>query len=84
MARLFALDCSTNDTLSTILRDSFLLSKDIVIACNDADKVECDQANNDSGCESDWRSSTCIHPGEYNACNESDTKMKLSVATTSV
>ena len=31
MARLLVLNCSTNSTLSTILRESFLLSKVIVI-----------------------------------------------------
>eukprot|EP00957_Ditylum_brightwellii_P119286 9100385-Ditylum_brightwellii.AAC.1 len=30
--------------------------------CTDADKAERDQANNDSGCESDWYSCTCVHP----------------------
>eukprot|EP00957_Ditylum_brightwellii_P105985 8084904-Ditylum_brightwellii.AAC.1 len=35
--------------------------------CNDADKAERDQANDDSGCKSDWYSCSCIHPGEYEA-----------------
>eukprot|EP00957_Ditylum_brightwellii_P210449 15364986-Ditylum_brightwellii.AAC.2 len=44
--------------------------------CTDADKTECDQANDDSGCESDWYSPTCIHPGKYRACKAADTKLK--------
>eukprot|EP00957_Ditylum_brightwellii_P134108 10224373-Ditylum_brightwellii.AAC.1 len=43
--------------------------------CTDADKAECDQANDDSGCESDWYSCTCIHPGEYKAHKVAQTKL---------
>eukprot|EP00957_Ditylum_brightwellii_P145031 11045469-Ditylum_brightwellii.AAC.1 len=42
----------------------------------DADKAECDQANNNSGCESDWYSHTCIHLGKYRACKAAKTKLK--------
>eukprot|EP00957_Ditylum_brightwellii_P167466 12748428-Ditylum_brightwellii.AAC.1 len=41
--------------------------------CTDANKAECDQANNDSGCESDSYSRTCIHPGKYRACKATET-----------
>eukprot|EP00957_Ditylum_brightwellii_P049357 3744723-Ditylum_brightwellii.AAC.1 len=41
--------------------------------CTGADKAERDQANNDSGCESDWYSHTCVHPGKYRACKAAET-----------
>eukprot|EP00957_Ditylum_brightwellii_P190296 14485530-Ditylum_brightwellii.AAC.1 len=44
--------------------------------CADADKVEGDQANNDSGCESDWYSRTCIHPGKNRALKTAKTELK--------
>eukprot|EP00957_Ditylum_brightwellii_P186678 14213983-Ditylum_brightwellii.AAC.1 len=44
--------------------------------CTDADKNECDKANNDSGCESDCYSHTCIHSGKYRACNAAETKLR--------
>eukprot|EP00957_Ditylum_brightwellii_P156065 11878684-Ditylum_brightwellii.AAC.1 len=43
----------------------------------DADKAECDQANKDSGCKSDWNSNFCIHPGKYGACKAADVELKL-------
>eukprot|EP00957_Ditylum_brightwellii_P028782 2173959-Ditylum_brightwellii.AAC.1 len=46
------------------------------VGCTDADKAECDQANDDSGCESDWYSHICIHPGKYRTCNAAETKLK--------
>eukprot|EP00957_Ditylum_brightwellii_P148930 11338812-Ditylum_brightwellii.AAC.1 len=46
------------------------------VDCTDADKAECDQANDDSGHESDWYSCTCIHPDEYRACKAAETKLK--------
>eukprot|EP00957_Ditylum_brightwellii_P079644 6056192-Ditylum_brightwellii.AAC.1 len=52
--------------------------------CTDADKAECDQVTDDSGHESDWYSCTCIHPGKYRACNAAETKLKFSIATTSI
>eukprot|EP00957_Ditylum_brightwellii_P131543 10032919-Ditylum_brightwellii.AAC.1 len=44
--------------------------------CTDADKAEHDQANNNSGCDSDWYSCTCIHPGKCRACKAAETKLK--------
>eukprot|EP00957_Ditylum_brightwellii_P190896 14535355-Ditylum_brightwellii.AAC.1 len=44
--------------------------------CTDSDKAEHDQANDDSGCESDWYSHTCIHPGKCRACKAAETKLK--------
>eukprot|EP00957_Ditylum_brightwellii_P081945 6231548-Ditylum_brightwellii.AAC.1 len=44
--------------------------------CTDADKAECDQATDNSGCESDWYSCTSIHPSKYKACNAAETKLK--------
>eukprot|EP00957_Ditylum_brightwellii_P023186 1749752-Ditylum_brightwellii.AAC.1 len=45
--------------------------------CTDADKAERDQANDDSGHESDWYSCSCIHPGEYGACKAAEVELKL-------
>eukprot|EP00957_Ditylum_brightwellii_P075344 5725288-Ditylum_brightwellii.AAC.1 len=44
--------------------------------CIDADKVEHNEANNYSGCASDWYSCTCIHPAKYKACKTTETKLK--------
>eukprot|EP00957_Ditylum_brightwellii_P054413 4122593-Ditylum_brightwellii.AAC.1 len=44
--------------------------------CTDVGKAERDQANDDSGCESDWYSHTCIRPGGYRACKAAETKLK--------
>eukprot|EP00957_Ditylum_brightwellii_P144152 10983094-Ditylum_brightwellii.AAC.1 len=46
------------------------------VYCTDADKAECDQANNDSRYESDWYSCTCIHPGKCMACKAAETELK--------
>eukprot|EP00957_Ditylum_brightwellii_P143896 10965318-Ditylum_brightwellii.AAC.1 len=46
------------------------------VDCNDDDKVEHDQANNDSGHESDWYNCTCVCPGKYRACKAAETKSK--------
>eukprot|EP00957_Ditylum_brightwellii_P201196 15324537-Ditylum_brightwellii.AAC.1 len=40
--------------------------------CTDADKAKRDQANNDSGCKSDWHSCSCIYPGKYRACKAAE------------
>eukprot|EP00957_Ditylum_brightwellii_P204862 15341109-Ditylum_brightwellii.AAC.1 len=45
--------------------------------CTDADKDECDQANDDSGHESDWYDCSCIHPGEYVARKAAEVELKL-------
>eukprot|EP00957_Ditylum_brightwellii_P198374 15116787-Ditylum_brightwellii.AAC.2 len=44
--------------------------------CTDADKAECDQANDDSRCKSDWYICTCIHPCKYRACKAAETELK--------
>eukprot|EP00957_Ditylum_brightwellii_P073083 5554271-Ditylum_brightwellii.AAC.1 len=45
--------------------------------CTDADKAERDQANDDSGRESDWYSYSCIHPGKYGARKAAEVELKL-------
>eukprot|EP00957_Ditylum_brightwellii_P156835 11936852-Ditylum_brightwellii.AAC.1 len=44
--------------------------------CNGADKFECNKANNNSGCKSDWYSCTCIHPGKCRAYKAAESKLK--------
>eukprot|EP00957_Ditylum_brightwellii_P004150 316181-Ditylum_brightwellii.AAC.1 len=44
--------------------------------CTDAYKADHDQANNDSGCKSDWYSHTSIHLGKYRASKAAETELK--------
>ena len=45
--------------------------------CTEADKAERDQANDDSGRESDWHSCSCIRPGKYEARKAAEVDLKF-------
>eukprot|EP00957_Ditylum_brightwellii_P166809 12696490-Ditylum_brightwellii.AAC.1 len=75
--RLFYKRCPFNYSKKEFLAEQRHRDCICTADCTDADKADRDQANGDSGRESDRYSRSCIHLGEYEACKAAEVELKL-------